>query len=215
MKHSITHTEPTQKDLFYIQKLENQFFDSLQVYSDQLLWWNRKINLVSREVSRETVQEHVRHSLLISLTKAFQESRKIIDTGTGGGLPGLPLAVCFKEKQLLLNDIVSKKLMSVRQMAMRLQLKNVETQSCSIADVTIASGTTVISKHAFKVDELIQYLEGKPWESIVMLKGASEAEEEVKRVKEPLSVKVFHLEDVFEKDFYKGKGVVEIRRNNE
>ena len=108
MKHRITYSILTDEHISEWETIINNNIQSLILYSDQLLWWNKKINLISRDVSHETVVEHIKHSLLLSTSYWFKKAKKIIDTGSGGGLPGIPLAMCFPEKQFILNDIVSK-----------------------------------------------------------------------------------------------------------
>lgn len=212
VKHSIKHTDISEEALKYLQTLEEKNAEQLKLYSDQLLWWNQKVNLVSREVSRETIREHIRHSLLISATDSFRKAFKILDTGTGGGLPGLPLALCFQHKEFVLNDIVTKKIIAVKQMMLKLKLSNVGTTTAPVESVDVEPETLVVSKHAFKADDLIGFLGKKPWGNIVLLKGAREAEEELQRVEEVLEVNIIHLDKQMDKGFYEGKAVVEIKR---
>ncbi|MBO6522977.1 MAG: class I SAM-dependent methyltransferase [Balneolaceae bacterium] len=176
-----------------------------------MMWWNNKVNLVSRDVSHETLFEHIKHSLLISTTQGFQMAQKIIDTGTGGGLPGVPLAICFPEKSFILNDIVKKKMMVAKHISSKLNLKNIVVNSGPIAEVEV-KGYTIISKHAFKVFELIDFLAGKQWNEIIFLKGESEVEGELKKIDEPFEVKITCLDKVLESEFYRGKSIVELKR---
>lgn len=188
---------------------------NLSEYASQLLWWNKKINLVSRDVSHETILAHIKHSLVLGVIEGFKKADTIIDTGSGGGLPGIPLAICFPEKKFILNDIVSKKMMAVKQMAQKMKLSNVTTISGSIANQEVDQNTLVLTKHAFKVDELVSHLSGKKWEMILFLKGGSEAGEEIKRLDIPVSSNIIELDAGLEDPFYKGKAIVEIRRMHE
>ena len=120
MEHSIRYI--TKEEQGRIESLYRANAEELMVYIDRLLWWNEKINLVSRGVSRETLEKHVKHSLYVSLLSSFMESDYFVDTGSGGGLPGLPLSVCFKKKQFEINDIVSKKIFAVNDMVSGLNL---------------------------------------------------------------------------------------------
>lgn len=212
VKHEVTHTQISQQALKELNELLSRNQEKLYEYSSQLLWWNQKINLVSRDVSRETVSEHIRHSLLISGSKYFKDANKIIDTGTGGGLPGIPLAICFPEKELILNDIVSKKVMAIKQMAMKLGLKNVTTVADSIENLQIGKEDLIITKHAFKVWELTRFLKGKNWKNIVLLKGENEAVEELDKVEGSAKMSVINLDRVIKDEFYKGKAIVELSR---
>lgn len=209
VKHQVTYIPISTQSLKGLNSLLDKNHVKLNLYAEQLLWWNNKVNLVSRSVSHETILEHIKHSLLISTLESFQNSPEIIDTGTGGGLPGIPLSICFPEKNFLLNDIVSKKLMVVKQIISKIRLKNTLTNSASIANVDVEK-SLIITKHAFKIFELTTFLEGQDWERIIFLKGEKEVEQELIRINDPLDVVVHTLDKVIESDFYKGKSIVEV-----
>lgn len=186
--------------------------DQLEEYISQLLWWNERINLVSRNVSRETLSEHVVHSLTLAGMESFSSHDSIIDTGTGGGLPGIPLSIVSPEKSLLFNDVVSKKVVAVKQMALKLKLKNADYYSSSIESLAFSSGSLIVSKHAFKINDLVRMLGDKDWSSILLLKGYSEIEPELEGLENALKIDVYKLDKVFDQEFYQGKGIVEIKR---
>ncbi len=215
VKHLITHTSLTREQLRSVDQLFADHKKSLGDYARLLYWWNQKLNLVSRGVSHETIMEHIRHSLMISVSEYFREQHKIIDTGSGGGLPGIPLAICFPEKSFLINDIVSKKIIAAKNIVQRLELANVETNSASIVDVDVSETDLIITKHAFKVDQLIGYLEEKNWQRIIFLKGREEAKEEIERSSVSLYARIIRLDEQLKNSFYQGKAVLEVRRNHE
>lgn len=215
VKHSIKHIEVSKEELEGVNKLLESHGSLLEEYVAQLLWWNKKINLVSRSVSHETVIEHVKHSLLLYKSIGKDDSNKIVDTGTGGGLPGIPLAICFPEKEFILNDIVEKKLLTVKQMALKLGLKNVVLEPRSIAKMPINSSDLIITKHAFKINELISYLSSMPWRQIIFLKGEEEVVHELEGITDSLEIKITHLDKVIKSGFYKGKAIVEVAKANE
>ncbi|MAO66526.1 MAG: hypothetical protein CL666_16165 [Balneola sp.] len=194
-----------------VTKLLSDYDEKFKEYADQLLWWNDKVNLVSRGVSRETVLNHVEHSLTISFSQLFQGAAQIIDAGSGGGLPGVPLGVAHPEKEILLNDIVSKKIMACKQIAYKMGLKNVSTKIGSIEAVEMTKDALVVSKHAFKINDLMRFLHDKEWKGVVLLKGNNEIEEELEGVDDPLKINVLSLES-FQNSFYDGKALVEITK---
>lgn len=185
--------------------------DKLREYVDQLLWWNERVNLVSRDVSRETIVEHVRHSLMLTSSELYKRSSIICDAGTGGGLPGIPLAIANENKEVILNDIVSKKIMACKQMILKLKLKNCNVFKGSVAEVEMEEGSCVVSKHAFKIHDLMSMIGEKPWLGVLLLKGEDEVEYELEGIDQPLKINVLSLEQK-NYPFYAGKALVEITR---
>ncbi|MEQ9264112.1 MAG: RsmG family class I SAM-dependent methyltransferase [Balneolaceae bacterium] len=215
VKHHVIHSSISQESLLRLNDLLDKNYVKLSQYSEELFWWNSKVNLVSRDVSHETILEHIKHSLLVATTDSFINAKNVIDTGTGGGLPGIPLAICFPEKEFVLNDIVSKKLVAVKQILRKLNVENARTESGSISNVEIGRRDLVITKHAFKVFELTNYLQGKSWETLIFLKGEKEAVLELESIDTPLNVSITNLDKVIDNPFYKGKAIVEVTRKLE
>lgn len=214
MEHQILYTPLAYEKAENIRVLFDRHEKELEEYISRLLWWNEKINLVSRDVSRETIKNHVEHSLVLTQSELFEKTEKVIDSGTGGGLPGIPLAICYREKKIHLNDVVTKKIMACKNIASVLNLENTSSSSCSIEKVGFAGDELLVSKHAFKVGDLLRMLESKPWGKIILLKGRDEVESELEKVKEPLKVNIIDLMPGFDEEFYKGKAMVEISRIN-
>lgn len=213
MKHSIR--EVTQEELDKVETLFATNKNQLELYAELLLWWNKKINLVSRDVSRETIRSHIKHSLFVSLCETFSRESLFLDTGAGGGLPGLPLSICFPEKTFIINDIVTKKIFAVNDMVNKLKLnEQVRGSAGNVRGLGISNETAVLTKHAFKVDQLFDLIKGKDWQQIVFLKGWKEAIDETGKIKEQVSINIIRLDASFMDPFYEGKGVVELVRNN-
>ncbi|MEX2573543.1 MAG: RsmG family class I SAM-dependent methyltransferase [Balneolaceae bacterium] len=205
--HAVSHEILENTEAAYLQSK-----DLLEAYLSELLWWNKKINLVSRGVSRETLRAHVRHSLLPSALSLLNGTDYWIDAGTGGGLPGVPLAITEPDKRWILNDISAKKMAAVKQIIHKLALGNASGEAKSLESMKIAGGMGVISKHAFSVQGLMSMVDGKPWEKIIFYKGADEAENEIKKLPYPVSCTIYRLEFGKKAPFYQGKGIVVIRQ---
>ncbi|MEQ9091140.1 MAG: class I SAM-dependent methyltransferase [Balneola sp.] len=212
MEHSIRYI--TKVEQSRIESLYSENKEELSAYVERLLWWNTKINLVSRDVSRETLKKHVRHCLYVSLFESYQKSDFFVDTGSGGGLPGLPLSLCFKNKQFEVNDIVSKKVFAVNDMILGLNLSGrVRGRHGDVREMSWDKEAIIITKHAFKIDQLYSMVEEKNWNKIIFLKGYEEAVDEAKSLKDSFKLSIIKLDDKFMDPFYEGKGVVELSRS--
>lgn len=211
MEHSIRYI--TKEEQGRIGSLYDENKGELSAYVERLLWWNSKINLVSRDVSRETLGKHVKHSLYVSLFGCYQKSSFFIDTGSGGGLPGLPLSLCFKDKRFEVNDIVSKKVFAVNDMVLGLGLSDrVKGRQGDIREMGWDEEAIIITKHAFKIDQLYSMVDEKKWSKIIFLKGYEEAVEEAKTLNGSFKLSIIKLDAKFMDPFYEGKGVVELSR---
>jgi len=211
VEHSTRQLRVKENEL--INSLFEENRGALETYAGLLIWWNSKINLVSRDVSRETVLLHVKHSLFVALSESFFFSNSLIDTGAGGGLPGIPLAICFPKKKFLINDIVAKKIFAVNDMINKLGLRErVEGTIGDVGSLDLDGVGTVVTKHAFKLDQLYGLIEEKPWGKLVFLKGYEEAINESKSLRGKVKINIIKLDSEFMPSFYNGKGLVEVER---
>ncbi len=209
MEHSIKKLNVSRETFSNTDQLLEKHKPKVETYIDRLFWWNKRINLVSRDVSRETILEHIRHSLLVSQLNPFIESKIILDAGTGGGLPGIPLAITHPDKQFILNDIVSKKCMVLKQIARKLAINNTETIDVTIKNVQVQDPFLLISKHAFKINDLYKMTSHLPWSTMILYKGEN-FESELEGIEEPLDIKSLALSSAG--DFYGGKALIIISR---
>lgn len=184
-------------------------FDRLQeLYED----WNSKINVISRKDMDQFYVHHVLHSLGISKVMAFQPGTKILDIGTGGGFPGIPLAILFPDTHFHLVDSIGKKITVVKEVAKALKLGNVEAQQAR-AESLVRKYDFVISRAVTRMINFYPWVKGKIkredfnefQNGILYLKGG-DVDEEMEELDK--SYVTYHLSDYFKEDFFETKKVV-------
>jgi 16S rRNA (guanine527-N7)-methyltransferase len=202
----------TQLILTYFPNLSEtqitQFDRLLELYQD----WNSKINVISRKDMDQFYVHHVLHSLGIAKVMGFQSGTKVLDIGTGGGFPGIPLAILFPDTHFHLVDSIGKKISVVKDVAKQLKLSNVEPQQ--------ARAEELVRKYDFVISRAVtQMVNFYPWvknkikkedinefqNGILYLKGG-DVDEEMEALDK--SYVVYHLEDYFKEDFFQTKKVV-------
>lgn len=204
-QQNITTHQVSRETFELTDQLISNYRDELEEYLNQLLWWNERVNLVSRDVSRETVRNHIHHSLLLSQLEVFKTPQIIVDAGTGGGLPGIPLAITHPGKHFILNDLVTKKCLAMKQIAKKTGLENIAIIDGSIEELSHEDPFLLISKHAFKINELYQMTSSLQWQKMVFYKGL-DFEDELENIPKTLKIDTYDLSSG--SDFYRGKGLI-------
>ena len=185
----------------------SQFEKLKELYKD----WNVKINVVSRKDIDELYLRHVLHSLGIAKIQKFIPSSKILDVGTGGGFPGIPLAILFPEVQFHLVDSINKKLKVINSVAEALSLENIRTTHSRVEAIN-EQYDFIVSRAVTSMPEFTKWVKGKIRKEqindfkngILYLKGGDLSEE----LKQYTTVKLFPLTDYFDEDFFETKKVV-------
>lgn len=191
------------------EKQVSQFKKLNDLYQD----WNLKINVVSRKDIDEIYLRHVLHSLGIAKIQSFNAGSSVLDVGTGGGFPGVPLAILFPETQFHLVDSIGKKIKVVDEVVAGLGLENVKTTNDRVENI---EGTYdfIVSRAVAQMETFVHWTKGKIAKKsthtlkngIVYLKGGDLSEE----LKDFPKATVYDLSDYFEEDFFETKKVVHL-----
>lgn len=184
-----------------------QFTKLEELYQD----WNLKINVVSRKDIDEIYMRHVLHSLGIAKVQSFLPGSHILDVGTGGGFPGIPLAILFPEVQFHLVDSIGKKIKVVNEVVQGLELTNVKTTNDRVENVP-GQYDFIVSRAVAQMETFVRWVRGhirkksihERRNGILYLKGGDLQEELAAYAK----AEIFDLSDYYQEEFFETKKVV-------
>ena len=184
-----------------------QFTKLNDLYTD----WNEKINVISRKDIDELYVKHVLHSLAIAKVMKFKQGSEVLDVGTGGGFPGIPLAILFPEVEFHLVDSIQKKILVVKEVAESLELKNVKTEATRAENVK-RTYDFIVSRAVTQMPKFVEWVQSKIKKKhinslpngILYLKGG-DLTEELKDFPKAIEYK---LHDFFSEEFFETKKVV-------
>ena len=191
---------------------EEQFRKLEEVYKS----WNEKINVISRKDTDSLYEKHILHSLGIAKVMPFAPGTKVLDIGTGGGFPGIPLAILFPEAHFTLIDSIGKKITVVNAVAEAVGLTNV-TAVHGRAEKLKEKFHFVVSRAVTQMPEFLRWLKGKfekeqfnpKHNGVLYLKGGDLAEELA-----GLKCEIFQLKNYFDGEFFETKKVVYLSKGN-
>lgn len=194
------------QDLTETQK--NQFSQLFNLYKD----WNEKINVISRKDIENLYVNHVLHSLSIGKIISFKPGSKILDVGTGGGFPGIPLAILFPETQFHLVDSIGKKITVIKKISEELGLRNVKAEQIRAEQIK-DEYDFVVSRAVTRLKEFYGWVQKKVkkksehelYNGILYLKGG-DLDEELAELKKPHQI--FELSVHFKEPFFETKKIV-------
>ncbi|HMC86281.1 MAG TPA: 16S rRNA (guanine(527)-N(7))-methyltransferase RsmG [Chitinophagaceae bacterium] len=179
--------------------------------------WNSRINVISRKDIDSLYEKHVLHALSIAAVFECAPSSEIMDLGTGGGFPGIPLAIFFPEVKFHLVDSIGKKLKVVEAVAAAINLKNVTIQHTRAEDIKDRKFDAVVSRAVAPLADLWRW--SKPLirkktsagnnmlNGLVCLKGGDLAQEIAQSITRPRSIEIY---DVFKEEFFKQKYLLKV-----
>jgi len=176
-------------------------------------FWNDKINVVSRKDIHSLYERHVLHSLGIAKVITFNPNARVLDIGTGGGFPGIPLAIMFPQTEFVLVDSIGKKIKVVKDVTKALELNNVSAYH-QRAESVQGSFDFVITRAVTKMQVLIQWTQNKFNQThehslnngIIALKGGDLTEE----LRHYPDAKIHRLSDYFDESFFQTKQLIHL-----
>lgn len=192
--------------------------EQLRMLEEVYLDWNTRINVISRKDTDGLYEKHVLHSLSIAALCEFQKGQQVLDLGTGGGFPGIPLAIFFPETEFLLVDSIAKKLKVVDAVAEAIGLKNVKTRHTRAEEIKGQKFDTVVSRAVAPLGDLWKWskplirknkeLSPENVNGLICLKGGDLAQEISDSDCRPRLVPISEL---FTEEYFKEKFVVVVR----
>lgn len=208
--------EETQKKLELITKYFADFsghqLEQLSRLDALYTEWNAKINVISRKDMEGLYEKHVLHSLSIAAACDFKPGTQIVDLGTGGGFPGIPLAIFFPDVQFHLVDSIGKKLKVVEAVAEAIGLQNVTTQHTRIEEIRNRKFDTVVSRAVAPLKELWGWskpllkkqnpADPNPYAGLICLKGGDLTQEIADSGCKPSLISIY---EIFQEEYFRDK----------
>ncbi|MBL6874692.1 MAG: 16S rRNA (guanine(527)-N(7))-methyltransferase RsmG [Flavobacteriales bacterium] len=196
--------------LKYFPELSSDKIEKFKQLEALYIYWNQRINVVSRKNINELYINHVLHSLAIAKIINFKNKTNILDVGTGGGFPGIPLAILFPDCNFTLVDSIAKKIHVVDSIVNSLKLDNIST-SISRVESLNTKHDFIVSRAVTNMSKFMNLTKGKVIKGgnnslsngIIYLKGGN-LSEELKNIKN----QIYNISDYFEEDFFETKKIV-------
>jgi len=199
----------------YFPDLSSDKIDKLKALEQLYSYWNDRINVISRKDFDNFYTHHVLHSLAIAKYIDFKPNTNILDIGTGGGFPGLPLAILFDNVNFTLIDSIGKKIKVVEEISAALEINNIKAIHTRAENIE-GRFDFVLSRAVTKLDRFLPWIENKISKTskhkiengLIYLKGG-DIKEELAAINKKYSIK--SISDYFNEDFFKTKLIVHVK----
>ncbi len=196
------------------EQQQEQFRQLGPLYQD----WNQKINVISRKDIDNIYEHHVFHSLAIAAVIRFRANSEILDLGTGGGFPGIPLAILFPDTKFTLIDGTLKKIKVVKEVKEAIGLKNLEAMQMRAEELKKRRFDFVITRAVARLPQLVQWSERllkskhvHPLPNgLIALKGGR-VQEEIKELPKGSYAELYPIKDFFQEPYFEEKFVVYVQ----
>ncbi len=203
----------------YFPELSSDQINQLEALGHIYKRWNQKINVISRKDLDQFYIHHVLHSLSIAKFISFKENTKLLDVGTGGGFPGIPLAIYFKNCSFTLIDSIGKKIKVVNEVKSELKLNNVNAfhqraeKNHEKYDFIISRAVTHLSKFCpWIINNISDQNNNEIKNGIIYLKGG-DLKEEIKSISNNFKCSVIKVPNYFDEHFFETKVILHLFKN--
>lgn len=180
--------------------------------------WNAQINVISRKDIEQLYERHVLHSLAIAKVIRFKPGTTILDVGTGGGFPGIPLAIFFPETSFMLIDSIGKKIKVVNEVASALNLQNVNAEHVRVEDLklkfdfVVSRAVTAFPRFVSMVKSKIASQSNNELPNGILYLKGGDFEEEIDPFRNQISI--YELKDYFQEEFFETKRLIHMTLKN-
>ena len=195
----------------YHQELSSEKLEIFEKIFEIYFEINKKINLISRKDFENFYLHHIIHSLSITKFDLIKKNNtKIIDLGTGGGFPGIPLAIYFNKNNFILVDSIKKKINAVNNIVEKINLKNTNCINDRVENLN-ENADVIISRSVSSVDNIIEWTKSslKTNGKLILLKGGN-VNKELKNIRSRFTI--YKLDDIYSDNYFTDKKIIEIHK---